>query len=110
MTDRHVTDQQRLLAVMARAGAANRQETSLLVSSGDRTTAWAVKIKNHVDYNVYKVGRVVVEGAGVSPTEFGEEVEATNLAESFLSQGTLSIGTYALMCRVGEKNIFYAVP
>jgi hypothetical protein len=110
MTDTHVTDQQRLLADMAREGAANRQETSLLVSSGDRTTAWAVKIKSHVGYNVYKVGRVVLEDAGVSPTEFGEEVEATNLAESFLSQGMLSTGTYAVMCRVGEKNVFYAVP
>ena len=110
MTDRHITDRQHLLADMAREGAANRQETSLVVSSGDRTTAWAVKIKTHVDYNVYEVRRVVIEDVGVSPTEFGEEVEATNLAESFLSQGTLSAGTYAVMCRVGEKHVFYATP
>jgi len=40
----------------------------------------------------------------------GEPMQATNLAESFLTQGSLAAGTYALMCRVGDNNVFYATP
>jgi len=110
MTKRHITDRQHLLTDMARAGTADRQETSLIVSSGDRTGTWAVKVKSRVNYNVYKVRRIVIEDAGLPPTEFGEEIEATNLAESFLSQGTLAAGTCAVMSHVGEKHIFHAKP
>jgi hypothetical protein len=37
-------------------------------------------------------------------------MEAVNLAESFLSPGTLPAGRYVLLCRVGETNVFHAVP
>jgi hypothetical protein len=40
----------------------------------------------------------------------GEQGEAVNLAESFLNEGTLPAGKYAMMVRVGEKNVFYAKP
>ena len=110
MTKRHITDRRHLLADLAREGQANRRETSLVVSAGDRTTACAAKIKSHAAYNVYKVRRVAIEDTGVSPTEFGEEVEAINLAESFLSQGTLSTGAHIVLCRAGEKHVFYATP
>jgi len=110
MNQRHVTDQGQLLADLARAGAENGQEASVVVSPGAGATAWAVKVKSHVAYNVYRVQGVTIGAAGSAPAEMGEEMEATNLAESFLSQGSLAPGTYALMCRVGEKNVFYAVP
>jgi hypothetical protein len=110
MDNRHVTEEQQVLARLAREGVENRRETSVVVAPGGRVTAWAVKVKSHVGYNVYLVRAVTVEDAGAIPTEFGEEMEATNLAESFLSQGALSPGAYAVMCRVGEKNVFYAVP
>jgi hypothetical protein len=35
-------------------------------------------------------------------------MQAVNLAEPFLDEGTLSAGTYAIMSRVGDKNVFYA--
>ncbi len=110
MENRHITDQQQLLAQLAREGSENRRETSTVISPGAGVTAWAVKVKSHVAYNVYRVRAVVLGDTGTVPTEIGEQSEAVNLAESFLNQGTLAAGTYALLCRVGEKNVFYAVP
>ncbi len=110
MENRHITDEQQLLAGLAREGAENRREISAIVSPGARVTAWAVKVKSHVAYNVYMVRAVVIENVGVVPLEIGEQMEATNLAESFLAQGTVPAGTYAIMCAVGEKNVFWAVP
>jgi hypothetical protein len=105
-----VTDEQQLLAAMARSGSENRQETALVVSPGARVTAWAVRIKSLMAYNVYMVRAVVIGEPGSIPVEMGEQMEAVNLAESFLNQGTLSPGTYVTMSRVGEKNVFYATP
>ena len=110
MDSRRLTDQQQLLAQMASDGAENRREISAVVSPGGRVTAWAVKVMSRVAYNVYMVRAVVIEDPGVPPSGIGEQMEATNLAESFLGEGTVSPGTYAIMCRVGEKNVFYAVP
>ena len=84
------------------------QEISVVTSPGARTAAWAVKVKSNSSYNVYNVCMVVVGAAGSLPVEIGQEVEAVNLAESFLQQGQLPAGTYAVMSRVGEKYVFYA--
>ncbi len=110
MDRRHTTDQQELLADLARQGAANRKETALVVSPGTGARPWPMKIKNHVSRNVYSVRAVIIGDAGSIPVEMGEQIEATNLAESYLSEGTLSVGTYAIMFRSGQKNVFYAVP
>ncbi len=110
MDNRYVTDQQQVLADMARTGSQNRAETSALVAAGGIARTWPVKIKSHVDHNVYLVCAVAIGDTGSVPVEFGEQVEAVNLAESFLSQGTLSAGTYAVLHRLGEKNVFYAIP
>ena len=110
MSERHVTDQTQLLADLVRTGSENRRETSLVVAPGAGVTAWAVKVKSHIDYNVYSVRAVLIGEAGTMPLEMGELMEATNLAESFLSQGTLAAGTYAVLCRVGDRNVFYATP
>jgi len=110
MDNRHITDEQQVLTSLAREGTENRREISAVVAPGGRATAWAVKVKSHVAYNVYRVRAVAVDDAGALPGEFGEEMEATNLAEPFLSAGTLVPGAYAIMCQVGQKNVFYAVP
>jgi len=110
MENRHITDQQQLLADLARQGATNRKETALLVSPGLSATPRPVKIKSHVSRNVYKVRAVVIGDTGSIPVEMGEQTEATNLAESYLSEGTLSAGTFAIMFRSGQKNVFSAVP
>jgi hypothetical protein len=110
MDSRTITDQQQLLAELARTGSQNRQEPSVVISPGGRATAWAVKVKSHIAYNTYNVRVVVLGETGSIPVEMGEQMVATNLAESFLSQGTLAAGKYALMCRLGESNVFYAIP
>jgi len=110
MNDRNITDQQQLLAELARTGSENRQESTVVISPGARTVGWAITVKSHVQYNVYSIRAVVIGVPGSVPVEVGEELDAVNLAESFLNQGTLSAGHYAVMCRIGETNVFYAVP
>ena len=67
-----------------------------------------IKVKGLSSYNVYNVCAVVIGDAGSLPVEIGAQMQAVNLAESFMQQGQLSAGTYAVMSRVGEKNVFYA--
>ena len=110
MDKRYITDEQQVLTALSREGAANRKETSLVVGSGAGSTAWPVKVKSRVAWNVYRVRAVVVGEAGAIPVEIGQEIEATNLAESFTSQGALAAGTFAILFRAGERNVFYAKP
>jgi len=106
----NITDSQQFLQRLARSGGEVRQETSVVTSPGARTTAWAVKVTSHSSYNVYNVRAVEIGDPGSLPAEIGQETQAVNLAESFLDPGTLPSGTYVLMCRVGNKNVFYAKP
>jgi len=92
------------------AGMVNSGEVSVVTSPGARAAAWAVKVKSNSSYNVYNVIAVVIGDAGTIPSEIGKLMQAVNLAESFLQQGTLPAGTYAVMFRVGDKNVFYAPP
>jgi hypothetical protein len=110
MENRHITDQQQLLAELAREGFQSRRETSTVVSPGARIPARAVTVKSRIAYNVYRVRAVVIGNPGAAPIEIGEQMEAINLAESFLTEGSLAPGVYAVMSRVGEKNVFHAVP
>ena len=110
MDQRHITDRQQTLTDLARQDSAQRKETTTIVGVGATVSGWPVKIKTHVAYNVYTVCAVVIGATGTVPVEMGLSVEATNLAESFLAEGTLSVGTYAVMFRSGQKNVFYAEP
>jgi len=99
-------DNQQLLDRLSR-NTREAVEKSVVTSPGARAAAWAVKIKNLSSYNVYNVCAVVLGDAGSVPAEIGSQMQAVNLAESFLQQGQLSAGTYAVMFRAGEKNVFY---
>jgi len=105
-----LTDSQQELERLARKGPEQREQVSVVTSPGARATAWAVKVKGNSSYNVYNVRAVEIGDTGSLPVEIGQETQAVNLAESFLDQGTLSAGTYVLMCRVGDRNVFYAEP
>ena len=104
----NTSDTQQLLERLARVGSQDRGEISVVASPGARVAAWAVKIKSLSSYNVYNVRAVEIGEAGSLPVEIGGQMQAVNLAESFLEDGQLSAGTYAVMSRVGDKNIFYA--
>jgi hypothetical protein len=99
-------DNQQLMRKFLRGSAGERQEVSFVESPGARAGAWAVKVKSLGSYNVYNVRRVEIGDAGSMPVEIGEQTQAVNLAEPFDEQGQLAAGVYAVMFRVGEKNVF----
>ncbi len=102
----NIVDSQQVLERLAR-GTEQIREVSVVTAPGDKVATWAVKVKSNSSYNVYNVVAVVMGGAGSIPVEIGQQTQAVNLAESFQQQGTLAAGTYAVMFRVGDKNVFY---
>ncbi|MHC4205379.1 MAG: hypothetical protein ACYSTT_12070 [Planctomycetota bacterium] len=106
----NIINRQQVLDRLCRAGSQGIDEIAVVTSPGARATAWAVKVKSNSSYNVYNVVAVVINDAGSEPTEIGQQTKAVNLAESFSQTGTLSAGTYAMMARVGDKNVFHVKP
>jgi len=104
----NVENTQQAIERLARKSSEQTVETSTVASPGARATAWAVKVKSNSTYNIYNVRAVEIGQPGSLPTEIGSEMQATNLAESFLQTGQLPAGTYVAMSRVGKKNVFYA--
>lgn len=103
-------NRQQVLDRLCRAGSQGTGETAIVTSPGARAAAWAVKVKSNSSYNVYNVVAVVINDAGSEPTEIGQQTKAINLAESFTQTGALPAGTYAVMARVGDKNVFHVKP
>jgi len=102
-----IVDGQQILERLARKSSQEGGEVSVVTSPGARAAAWAVKVKSNSSYNVYNVQAVEIGDAGSLPVEIGGQMQAVNLAESFLETGQLPAGTYAVMSRVGGKNVFY---
>lgn len=105
-----IDDGRQMLERLTRLGSQGTNEIAVVTSPGARTAAWAVKVKSNSSYNIYKVVTVIITAPGLAPSEIGQQVEAVNLAESFTQQGTLPAGTYAVMSRIGDKNVFYVKP
>ncbi|MFH1615019.1 MAG: hypothetical protein ABIG61_08050 [Planctomycetota bacterium] len=104
-----ITDPQQGLQRLLREDSSGVVDTFSVVSPGAKTTAWAVKVISNNSYNIYNVQAVVIGEPGSLPAVIGQQMQAINLAESFTtSPGSLPEGTYTLMCRVGDKNVFYA--
>ncbi|MBC8472094.1 MAG: hypothetical protein H8D56_21760 [Planctomycetes bacterium] len=108
--DVNIIEGRQTLERLTRQGSEQAQEVSVVTSPGTRAAAWAVKVKSNFSYNAYNVVAVVIGDAGTVPVEIGAQTQAVNLAESFLQQGNLAAGTYAVMFRVGDKNVFYVKP
>jgi len=106
----NTVNRQQELDRLCRAGSKGTGEIAVVTSPGARATEWAVKIKSNSSFNIYDVVAVAINNAGSEPTEIGQKTKAINLAESFTQTGTLPAGTYAVMARVGDKNVFYAKP
>ena len=103
-----IADSQQMLGRLARTGFGGTEEVSVVTSPGARVSAWPVKVKSLSSYNVYNVRTVIIGGAGSLPVDIGSQMQAVNLAESFINEGQLAEGTYVVMFKVGEKNVFYA--
>jgi len=103
---------QEQLSRLRREGAGQlRQEGALVTAPGAMPPAWAVKVIGRQSYNLYSVQQVEITEAGFNPTPVtGSGMAAYNLAESFVAEGSVSEGTYAVMWRAGSKNVFYAKP
>jgi hypothetical protein len=106
----NIVNRQQVLDRLCRTGSQGTSEIAVVTSPGARATAWAIKVKSNSSYNVYNVVAVVIKDAGSEPTEIGQQTKAVNLAESFTQTGTLPAGTYAMMTRVSNKNIFHVKP
>ncbi|MHC4104816.1 MAG: hypothetical protein ACYSR9_07750 [Planctomycetota bacterium] len=106
----NIIEGQQTLERLTRQGSEQGHEVSVVTSPGDKVAAWAVKVKSIFSYNVYNVVAVVIGNAGSVPVEMGGQTQAVNLAESYLQQGTLAVGTHAIMFRAGGKNVFYVKP
>jgi hypothetical protein len=85
-------------------------EVARLTCAGGGQTVFAAKVKSNYAYNIYKVRMVEIISEGQNPAEIGGELKATNLAEDFTQQGQLAVGTYVLVCSMGDKNMFCAEP
>jgi hypothetical protein len=104
----NINNARQVLERLAREGSQRASEISVVAAPGGGTIAWVIKVKSHYSYNVYNVRAVVLGESGLEPDEIGSEVQAFNVAESFIQQGQLAAGTYAVMVKLGEKNAFYA--
>lgn len=102
------TSRQNILGLLDKYSPRETREVSFVASPGARASAWAVKVKGLSSYNVYNVRPVEIGDAGSLPVEIGGQMQAVNLAESFMQSGQLPVGTYVVMSRVGDKNVFYA--
>jgi len=105
-----MADSLELVERLVREGSPSVQEVATVASPGARAAAWAIKVKSLASYNVYNVVAVVIGEPGSLPMEIGQQVQAVNMAESFLQQGTLSAGAHAIMFRVADRNVFHAKP
>lgn len=101
-------ESQQELARLVRHSSAKVHEVSVVTSPGARVTTWTAVVKSNDSYNHYNVETVEVIFPGFPPSESGGVIQAVNLAESFTQPGTLAAGTYIVMSRVGDKNVFYA--
>jgi hypothetical protein len=105
--DENATESRQILLRLARERAQQKFETLFVTSPGARVAAWAIKVISHYSYNIYNVRAVQIGGPGTSPVALGENVQAINIGEPFLEEGQLAAGSYAVMFRVGDKNVFY---
>ncbi len=104
----NITNSQQVLGRLSREGSQGTGEIAIVTSPGARTAEWAIKVKSNSSYNIYNVIAVVIGEPGSQPSEIGQQMLAFNLAEPFTQLGTLPVDTYAVMFRVGDKNVFYS--
>jgi len=101
-------ENQQKLSRLLRAGSKRNEAISVVKSPGARAAGWAVKVKSNTSHNFYNVAIVEIGDAGSLPVEISGQLQAVNLAESFLQTGQLVAGTYVAMTRAGNKYVFYA--
>ncbi len=107
--DSQTNETRQTLERLARTGL-GLTERAVTASPGSTAQVLAAKIKSLSSYNTYNVCAIVIGLEGSLPTEVGSQFKAFNLAESFTQQGQLQAGSFVVISRVGDKNVFYAKP
>ena len=103
--------QEQVARLRRREGKGIPDESALVTATGAAPAAWTVEVVGNVEKNLYTVRQVKILSVGVPPvTISGSETQAFNLAESFLTAGQLTAGTYAVMWRVGDRNVIQVEP
>jgi len=112
MPDKSKNDIQQKLSRLIRENSLGIQnEQNLVKATGTLPPSWTVRIKSLNSYNRYEVEQVQIKSPGINPSLVsGSSTLAYNLAESFIASGNLNAGTYAVMWRAGNKNVFYVKP
>ena len=86
-------------------------EQARVATTGDPPAAWVIKVLSLDSYNIYNVQQVGLSLPGFTPPPVGNSsTQAINIAEPFETTGNLASGTYAIMWRVGTKNVFAVAP
>jgi hypothetical protein len=106
----NITNRQQELDRLCREPSVRFKETAILNSPGTGTLVHTVRIQGNSSYNVYNVANVTLGDPGCEPVAVGMDDQAINLAEPFDQQGTVPVGTYVIIFRLGNKYIFYAKP
>ncbi len=76
-----------------------------LTAPGTQPPAWTVMITGPADGNRYPVRLVEIIAPGVEPIPAGGTMQAFNIAEPFMQDGILPVGTYAIMWRIGGHYV-----
>ena len=85
-------------------------EKAMVAATGAMPPAWTVKVVSLESYNLYNVQLVNISEPGMTPTPVTGGIMAYNIGESFTQAGTVPAGTYAVMWRAGNCNVFYIKP
>jgi len=97
-----------VVAGLSRQSSQADKETSIAASVGAQSGGWVAEVISNQSYNHYNVRAVELGEAGSSPIGTSHEMTAINVAESFYNEGSLALGTYVVLSRVGVNYVFYA--
>ena len=88
-----------------------KDELDLVTATGTIPPAWVIRVVSLDSYNYYNVKLVEITAPGNPPSSITENIKAYNVAESFdTGSGSVSAGTYAVMWRAGNCNVFHVAP
>lgn len=108
MSDEFIENQQQQLIERLMRSSDGLPENAFVTSAGGRIPGFVAVVIENYNYNHYYVRAVEVETAGLPPILAGQQVEAVNIAEPFMSDGNLAAGSYVIMFKIGEYYCFYA--
>jgi len=103
-------EESRVLAELARGPGVNRRETHTPTTAPGVPVTWPIRVLGKVERNRYNVVLVDLGVPGMVPVATSAPFEAVNLHESFLAEGVIAAGSYAMAVRMGARWAFYRAP